>query len=398
MCGLNADGAKATGFKSMVVAQFTGISLQKDDNAFVIYDEATGNYQTNSQTGLANRPLHSNQDATYRPTYDNFHVKSANDGFIQAVSVFAIGFAQHFLTESGADQSITNSNSNFGAKSLVSSGFRKEAFKRDDTGYVTHIVPPKDLQDKEFNSVWRALNVGITTNPTVGSATTSKLYLADATDEENPPSNIVNGYRVGARKNEKIYLNVNVAGVESIKSAPVLMQVASGDGPSSEKRISVSNVNSSNDTLNFASAHNFITGETVRIYSDNGYTPDGIDNESVIYFAINSTSTSIKLAKTRNAAEAGTALDIKNANGGFLEVVSLVTDKVPGDPGHPIQFDSTIGNWFVTSSNTTTTNKIYVEELASLISTGLATNAAYIWFVVVVFELVTNQLLFKLSN
>ena len=44
MCGLNADGAKATGFKSMVVAQFTGISLQKDDNAFVIYDEATGNY------------------------------------------------------------------------------------------------------------------------------------------------------------------------------------------------------------------------------------------------------------------------------------------------------------------------------------------------------------------
>ena len=25
MCGLNADGAKATGFKSMVVAQFTGI-------------------------------------------------------------------------------------------------------------------------------------------------------------------------------------------------------------------------------------------------------------------------------------------------------------------------------------------------------------------------------------
>ena len=167
MCGLNADGAKATGFKSMVVAQFTGISLQKDDNAFVIYNEATGDYQTNSQTALANRPLHSNQDATYRTSYDNFHVKAANDGFIQAVSVFAIGFAQHFLTESGADQSITNSNSNFGAKSLVSAGFRKEAFKRDDTGYITHIVPPKDLQDVEFNSVWRTIDVGITTSPTV---------------------------------------------------------------------------------------------------------------------------------------------------------------------------------------------------------------------------------------
>ena len=39
MCGMHADGDKATGFKSMVVAQFTGIGLQKDDNAFVIYND-----------------------------------------------------------------------------------------------------------------------------------------------------------------------------------------------------------------------------------------------------------------------------------------------------------------------------------------------------------------------
>ena len=39
MCGMDADGSKATGFKSMVVAQFTGIGLQKDDKAFVKYNE-----------------------------------------------------------------------------------------------------------------------------------------------------------------------------------------------------------------------------------------------------------------------------------------------------------------------------------------------------------------------
>ena len=33
MNGMIADGAKATGFRSMVVAQFTGISLQKDDRS-----------------------------------------------------------------------------------------------------------------------------------------------------------------------------------------------------------------------------------------------------------------------------------------------------------------------------------------------------------------------------
>ena len=34
---------------------------------------------------------------------------------IQAVSVFAVGFADHFVALSGGDQSITNSNSNFGS-------------------------------------------------------------------------------------------------------------------------------------------------------------------------------------------------------------------------------------------------------------------------------------------
>ena len=29
MCGLDADGSKSNGFKSMVVAQFTGIGLQR---------------------------------------------------------------------------------------------------------------------------------------------------------------------------------------------------------------------------------------------------------------------------------------------------------------------------------------------------------------------------------
>ena len=41
MCGMIADGSKATGFRSMVVAQFTGIGLQKDDRAFVKYNETS---------------------------------------------------------------------------------------------------------------------------------------------------------------------------------------------------------------------------------------------------------------------------------------------------------------------------------------------------------------------
>ena len=128
MCGLHADGSKATGFKSMVVAQFTGIGLQKDDKAFVIYNENTGDYLNSVNalaSGASDTPLYLNPKSQYRKRYENFHIKCTNDAFIQAVSVFAIGYANHFLAESGGEQSITNSNSNFGNKALVSKGFRK---------------------------------------------------------------------------------------------------------------------------------------------------------------------------------------------------------------------------------------------------------------------------------
>ena len=47
---MKADGAKATGFRSMVVAQFTGVSLQKDDRAFVKYNETNRSYDAISYT------------------------------------------------------------------------------------------------------------------------------------------------------------------------------------------------------------------------------------------------------------------------------------------------------------------------------------------------------------
>ena len=93
MCGCLADGSKATGFKSMVIAQFTGIGLQKDDNAFVLYNKTTGVYDDNS---AASKPLSTDSRAVYKPSYRNYHLKVNNDAVVQAVSVFAIGYAEHF--------------------------------------------------------------------------------------------------------------------------------------------------------------------------------------------------------------------------------------------------------------------------------------------------------------
>jgi hypothetical protein len=141
MNGMHANGAKATGFKSMVVAQFTGLSLQKDDRAFVRFNASTGNYDA----AVAGDGAHLDGFAEYRKGWGHEHIKASNDSFIQAVSVFAVGYFGHFVSESGADMSITNSNSNFGNTALRAAGFKAKSFSKDKAGEITHIIPPKAL-------------------------------------------------------------------------------------------------------------------------------------------------------------------------------------------------------------------------------------------------------------
>ena len=193
--GMHADGAKATGFKSMVVAQFTGISLQKDDRAFVLYNPTTGQYEAQA----AGSGAHINGLAKYRKGWRNCHIKASNDAFIQVVSVFAVGFGDHFFSNSGGDLSITNSNSNFGNTSLRSTGFKSASFTKDKAGQITHVVPPKGLSDVDEISVnWVTIDI----NKTRAAADPTKLFLYGYSVETGKPPSKVQGYTVGARRDD----------------------------------------------------------------------------------------------------------------------------------------------------------------------------------------------------
>jgi hypothetical protein len=355
MCGLLADGDKATGFKSMVVAQFTGIGLQKDDNAFVLYDKDSGIYQDSTVPG--NETISTNSRSLFKPEYRNFHIKAINDAFIQNVSVFAIGYAEHFSVESGGDMSITNSNSNFGAKALIADGFRRNAFPQDDQGYITHIIPPREISKNEVSIEFNAIDV----NATVGVASTGRLYLYAQTNPDVPPQNVLEGYRIGAKENDT--LNVLISSVEY--SSRIVMP---GTQTSSEKRFFVGRGNGgvginsiTNNTLTFTEAHTFENGESIRVIGDTGQLPDGLTPNTVYYAITNAnpssgitTNTQIQIAQTRNDAISANELII-NAKGGNLSVVSRVSDKNPGDIGHPIQYDEAQGQWFINVSPTDNT-------------------------------------------
>ena len=380
MCGLLADGSKSAGFKSMVVAQFTGIGLQKDDNAFVMYNQSsppTGQYDDSTVVPA----ISTNSKARYKPSYRNFHLKVTNNAVIQAVSVFAIGYAEHFVTDSGGDISLTNSNSNFGAVALSSKGFRSTSYDQDNVGYFTHIIPPKELPFTETAVEFESIDVN-KTGSAVGVGSMGKLFLYGRTNKDVKPDSVIEGYRFGARTNDTLKVLVSSDGTATEYSARIVMPDSQLSGEKKyfvdRSSAGINSIGSYSDggaegVVTLSEAHSFITGESVRVFSDNGRLPDGL-TANTIYHAITSgtgisTNRDIKLAKTLNEAINGDALSI-NEKGGQLNVVSRVSDKSSGDIGHPIQWDATNSQWYVNSSTTATENTIY-STIVGLGSTGL---------------------------
>jgi hypothetical protein len=358
LCGMWADGSKASGFKSMVVAQYTGIGLQKDDNAFLLYDDDTSTFKTNDEVSEEDKPLHVNSKAIYKPDSESYHIRVSNNAFVQCVSIFAIGYAKQFLTETGGDMSITNSNSNFGAVALESFGFRNEAFIQDDTGFVTHIIPPKENEITNSEVSWLSLD----TEKIISVGNSSRLYLFGYGTQDNMPSYQIDGYRIGAKENEVLNLNITQGSQLTTYSTKVLMPAPSGE-VSAKKEFRVERFgtvnNIASNTLSLTQTHNFLNGEKVRIFSDTGETPKGIESDKIYYVITTGlASDEVRLANSLNDATSTPPNAITNigTTGGVLTIVSNVSDKVPGDVGHPIQFDSAQSGWYVNCSQS---NAIY---------------------------------------
>ena len=275
--GMHADGSQATGFKSMVVAQFTGISLQKDDRAFVKYNASTGNYEAQA----AGSGAHIDGLAKYRKGWRHVHIHASNDSFIQVVSVFAVGFGDHFFSESGGDLSITNSNSNFGNTSLRSKGFKAAAFTKDKAGQITHVIPPKGLSDvSEVSINWVTIDI----TATKAEADASRLYLYGYTSELGKPPSKIQGYTIGARRDDvntpdQIYVALVASGASEptthyahiSPAGPTVTGTKAGDDDSPLKFDS----NRSQWYLQVDNANNTIytTLQANSIYQNLGFTP-----------------------------------------------------------------------------------------------------------------------------
>ena len=214
--GLWAEGSLVAGFKSMVTANFTQVSLQTDPNCFTptTYFEDP---PTNKSSGTGKQYKTSTNDPF---KYRHFGMRGSNDAAIQIVSVFVIGNSDHFVSENGADLSITNSCSDFGDISLRGIGYKAKAFSQDEattsSGYsgtrITQIIPPlplsydvladgrpPTLEDTEINTGvtidYNKTLAYVKNNPTVDGKppTTIRIYIQNSNTASpfsivNPPS------------------------------------------------------------------------------------------------------------------------------------------------------------------------------------------------------------------
>jgi hypothetical protein len=395
MSGLVADGKKASGFRSMVTAQFTAVSLQKDDRAFVKYDPVERTYKglnvstvvrgaelsAQSSSTDSDSVYHLDPRAVYRRGWETSHHKLTNDAFIQIVSVFAIGFNKHFDAESGGDASITNSNSNFGQFSLVATGYKSQSFAKDNFGYITSIITPKSNVIQEENIDWISLDIGLTQS----AKNTKHLYIYGFKNADIKPPNILQQYRLGAKVGDKVFVDTpngvkdaNIFLVDNVLSTTGINTRSQGV-QTSEKFYEVGSPifdeqNRSTVFQIFSGVHQIQTGEKVRIFSDDGDLPENL-RENVVYYAIRRSTTQIQLSSSLTNSQVGVSLVCHG--GSKLSIVSRVSDKEPGDIGSPIQYDLVQQNWFV---NTNSSNNIYT-TIQSLGIAGFGTDRTEVSFI-----------------
>lgn len=192
--GCFLDGARTEGFKSTVLAQFTGVSLQRDLSCWEVYDITS--------TGLPGHenfwrpPVDYNEfksagtdpdSIRFNPKRRSCHIRAINDAFAQEVSVFAIGQGVHHWTETGGELTITNSNSNFGGVSALSEGYKLNPFPLDGDWNISAIRVASNLQERTGNV--RRIVLGTVASDVANDATTIKLAvpLADSTRHPGIP-------------------------------------------------------------------------------------------------------------------------------------------------------------------------------------------------------------------
>ena len=172
----------------------------------------------------------------------------------------------------------------------------------------------------------------------------TKLYIFGFDEEKNPPPSITQGFRVGAKDDDKLFVKID--GVD--RSANIVMDISNGDISKKEYNVTEQPSNSNGSTFTIGS-NNLLSEESVILISDIGDLPENVE-ENDVYYVIKVSDTEVKLASSRS--DASNKISISAYGGSNLRLISRVSDKNSGDVGHPIQYDD--NGWHIQLASGTT--------------------------------------------
>ena len=260
--GLHADGSLVAGFRSMVTANFTQVSLQTDPTCF------------NDGAYYLDPPPNKNEGGgkQYRPCpadefkYRHFGFKGSNNATIQIVSCFVIGNADHFISESGGDLSITNSCSDFGDVSLRSVGYKTRSFSQDEgvpSGTyggtkIIEIIPPKPLSYQTLASGEPAtlVDTEINTGLVLDYNATKSWYVSNSTN--GTPPNLVRVYFRNSNASSPFTASTSVPSAFKMgfgqfsytrKKSDGTYELVGGDSRINRKRLFIKGFNENGDSI-----------------------------------------------------------------------------------------------------------------------------------------------------
>ncbi|NBP01958.1 MAG: hypothetical protein EBU90_17890, partial [Proteobacteria bacterium] len=223
---------------------------------------------------------------------------------------------------------------------------------------------------------WVSLDVGLTTSVGISS----HLYLYGWNSSDTIPSLITQGYRVGAKLNDKLYVQLGTgtseASIYMCDNSISRSGLTTALGTTSSVKFYNATVSpTSGLTTNFTiGANNLLTGEKIKIISDDGDLPENIDAHET-YYAINAgDNNTIRIAASYSDALQGKPITV--SGGTNLHILSRVSDKDSGDLGAPVQFDAQNKNWFI---HVNANNQIYNAFASGGTSTyGTTTDLVYV--------------------
>lgn len=184
MGGAFWDGAKLSGLRSMVCANFTCTGQQKDMRGWQVYQGGAWISLPSTPEGYQQYISATPDDLRRHPLRHTRNVSAVNNAYIQKVSIFGIGQSELTMVDSGGEITDNGGNSTFGGCSALAKGYKGFAFAKDRNWTVGRVRTPLNISEKLSNI--RRIEIGVVAAISGSTITLTTGLAIDAASATNP--------------------------------------------------------------------------------------------------------------------------------------------------------------------------------------------------------------------